>query len=238
MDALAAYLIQHGYWILLLWVLLDQLALPVPALPMILVAGGLAGEGHLSLLLCTVIVVAACLPVNLVWYYLGRYHGNKVLTLMCTVSFEPESCVDNTTASFQRHSTLSLLFSKFIPGLQTLAPPLSGLMGMGIGRFVVLSFAGALVYALVFLLPGYLAHEFLAEIMRVVIDFGTVTASILALAALTWLIWKIVHRVLFARQLKRARIEPEELLRRLRDDSMVQVCDVRQHLEFNAFQYI
>ena len=38
MDALVEPLIQYGYWILLAWVLLDQLALPVPALPMVLAA--------------------------------------------------------------------------------------------------------------------------------------------------------------------------------------------------------
>jgi hypothetical protein len=43
MEVFLEYLIQYGYWILLAWVLLDQLALPVPAMPMILAAGGLAG---------------------------------------------------------------------------------------------------------------------------------------------------------------------------------------------------
>jgi membrane protein DedA with SNARE-associated domain len=65
MDTVAELLIQHGYWILLAWVLLDQLALPVPALPMVLAAGALAGEGHLNLALCLAIVVFACSPANL-----------------------------------------------------------------------------------------------------------------------------------------------------------------------------
>ena len=48
MEVLLEYLTQYGYWILLAWVLLDQLALPVPAMPMILAAGGLAGWGRVS----------------------------------------------------------------------------------------------------------------------------------------------------------------------------------------------
>ena len=43
MEVFLEYLIVYGYWILLAWVLLDQLALPLPAMPMILAAGGLNG---------------------------------------------------------------------------------------------------------------------------------------------------------------------------------------------------
>ncbi len=31
MEALVGYLVEYGYWILLTWVLLDQLAMPIPA---------------------------------------------------------------------------------------------------------------------------------------------------------------------------------------------------------------
>ena len=65
MEVFLEYLIVYGYWILLAWVLLDQLALPLPAMPMILAAGGLAGEGHLDLGVCVAIVVVACMPANI-----------------------------------------------------------------------------------------------------------------------------------------------------------------------------
>ena len=136
MEAIVESLIQHGYWILFAWVLLDQLALPVPALPMLLAAGALAGEGHLNILLCLLLVVFACTPPNLLWYQLGLRQGNKVLTLLCMISLEPDSCIANTTSVFHRYGTASLLFSKFVPGLQTIAPPLAGLLGISFWRFV------------------------------------------------------------------------------------------------------
>ena len=57
METVANLLLQHGYLILFAWVLLDQLGLPIPAEPMLLAAGALAGAGHLSLGVCVVIVV-------------------------------------------------------------------------------------------------------------------------------------------------------------------------------------
>jgi membrane protein DedA with SNARE-associated domain len=237
MDTVAELLIQYGYWILLAWVLLDQIALPAPALPMVLAAGALAGEGHLSLAVCLAIVVFACAPANLFWYWLGKRQGNKVLTLLCIISIEPDTCISSTTSLFHRYGTASLLLSKFVPGLQTIAPPLAGLLGVSFWRFVVVNGVGSLLYGLVFLLPGYWAHEFIAEIGSVVSEYSVVSTVVIGLLALTWLVWKVVHRLLFARTLRGRRIEPLDLQARLEAGEAVQVADLRQRMEFNADPY-
>jgi len=181
------------------------------------------------------IVMVACMPPNLFWYWLGKRHGNKVLTLVCMVSLEPDTCVDSTTSLFNRHGTVSLLFSKFVPGLQTIAPPLAGLLGVRVGRFAVLNGLGALLYALAFLLPGYWAHGFLTEITRVVVEFGSIAGVLLALLVATWLAWKVAHRRLFLRQLRGRRVRPQDLSARMAAGEPLQVVDLRQRMEFNAF---
>jgi len=236
-DAIAQTLIQYGYLILLAWVLLDQLALPVPALPMILAAGALAGEGHLNLGVCIVIVLLACIPANLFWYWLGIRQGNKVLTLICMISLEPDTCVSSTTSLFHRYGTASLLLSKFVPGLQTIAPPLAGLLGVSFWRFMAVNALGSLLYALAFLLPGFWAHEFIAEIGSVVTDYGALSASVIAFLVLGWLVWKIIHRALFLRSLRGSRVQPEDLHSRMAAGERVQIADLRQRMEFNAFPH-
>ena len=188
MEAIVESLIQYGYWILFAWVLLDQLAFPVPALPMLLAAGALAGEGHLNILLCLLIVVLACTPPNLLWYQLGLRQGNKVLTLLCMISLEPDTCISNTTSVFHRYGTASLLVSKFVPGLQTIAPPMAGLLGVSFWRFVAVNGVGSLLYGLVFLLLGYWAHDFIAAIGEVVAQYGTLSALVIGLTVLIWLV--------------------------------------------------
>ena len=153
MEALTEFLIQHGYLVLFAWVFLDQAALPIPAIPIMLGAGAMAGLGHLNVWLCIAIVVVACLPSDAFWYWLGIRKGNKVLTLLCILSFEPDSCVSGTSRLFERYGTTSLLIAKFVPGLQTIAPPVAGLLGIGLWRFLILDAIGALLFALAFVLP-------------------------------------------------------------------------------------
>ena len=234
MDTVIELLVQHGYLILLLWVFLDQLALPVPALPMVLAAGALAGQGHLSLAVCFLIVVIACTPPNLLWYWLGIHQGNKVLTLLCIVELETDKCIDKTTSAFHRYGTVSLLFAKFVPGLQTIAPPMAGLLGVPIGRFMLLDALGSAIYALVLLVPAYFAHESLAEIGAAVADLGSIGLAALLAAVLLWLGWKIARRQVFLKELRATRIEPERLHAALERDEPLQVADLRQRMEFNA----
>jgi membrane protein DedA with SNARE-associated domain len=235
MEALTEFLIQHGYLVLFMWVLLDQLALPMPAIPIMLGAGALAGLGHLDVWLCIVIVVIACVPSDVLWYWLGIRQGNKVLTLLCVLSLEPDSCVSGTTRLFERYGTASLVIAKFVPGLQTIAPPVAGLLGIGAARFLVLDTIGALLYALAFVLPGFWFHDLIAQMAETSAQFGAIVASALGAAAAGYVGYKWSHRQRFLRSLRGKRMAPEELHERLSRGDDLQVVDLRQRLEFNAF---
>ena len=45
LDQAADFLIRHGYLLLFGWVLLEQMGLPIPALPLLIAAGALARAG-------------------------------------------------------------------------------------------------------------------------------------------------------------------------------------------------
>ena len=96
-------LIQHGYVLLFVWVLAEQVGLPLPAMPLLLAAGALAGSGRMDLTLVLGLAVIAALMSDLVWYYLGRSRGSRVLNLLCRISLEPDSCVRRTENIFVRH---------------------------------------------------------------------------------------------------------------------------------------
>src|SRR5262245_39329123 len=114
-DTLQA-LVQYGYLLLFAFALAEQVGLPVPAVPALLGVGALAGRGHMSLPLALVVVVAASLPADLVWYELGRRRGGRVLALLCRISLEPDSCVRRTENLFLQRGRKALLIAKFLPG--------------------------------------------------------------------------------------------------------------------------
>src|SRR5512143_955507 len=135
MNALQ-FLADHGASVLFWVVFVEQIGLPIPAMPLLIAAGALVGSGKMSVATALLIPVVASLPPDMAWYYLGRIKGGKVLGFLCRMSLEPDSCVRSTENLFHQHGPRALLVAKFIPGFSTVAPPLAGIVGMGAASFL------------------------------------------------------------------------------------------------------
>jgi|TARA_Y100000310_G_scaffold322399_1_gene381436 membrane protein DedA with SNARE-associated domain len=228
------FLISYGYVVLFVWVMLDQVGLPLPAVPLLLAAGALAGTGQLSFLAVVVTVVLASLPGDLMWYLMGKARGGKVLNVLCGVSLEPDYCVRNTEALFDRLGLFSLLVAKFVPGLQTLAPPMAGVRRMSLGRFLVLDGLGAVIWAGLYTGIGFAFHSQLETAAAVIAALGAWAGFILAAILLLYVGYKFQQRRVFLRSLRMRRMHPAEVHERLNDDDEVYVIDLRHGYDYEA----
>ena len=131
------FLVNHGAPIVFVAVFLEQMGLPLPVVPLLLAAGALSATGQFSLLFGLGITVLACLIADTFWFYLGRYRGHRVLGLLCRISLEPDSCVRRTQNVFTRYGLRGVVVAKFVPGLGTVAPPLAGMAGVKVSRFLL-----------------------------------------------------------------------------------------------------
>src|SRR4029453_12357701 len=134
------FLARHGSLVLITWVFAEQVGLPIPSMPVLLAAGALAGAGRLSLPASLLYCVLAAIAADSIWYQFGRLRGVQVLHLLCRISLEPDSCVRRTEDAFSSRGARTLLVSKFLPGVNTAAPPLAGGVDMGLVRFLFYAF--------------------------------------------------------------------------------------------------
>jgi membrane protein DedA with SNARE-associated domain len=228
------FVIQHGYLILFVWVVLEQGGLPIPAVPVLLAAGALAGTGQMHLALILGTAVCASLVSDVAWYVLGRRRGSRILHLLCRISLEPDSCVRDTENLFARRGIASLLVAKFIPGLSMVAPPLAGIIRMHPGRFLLLDGLGALLWAGVFAVLGLLFSQQLEEMAGLLARMGSWLLAIILGGLGAYLSWKFVARRRFLRRLRVDRITPEELHQKLAAGEELLIVDLRHPLEFEA----
>lgn len=234
MDEAIQFLIRHGYAVLFVWVGAEQIGLPVPAVPLLLAAGALAGAGQLKLVPALVLVVCASVLADAVWYQIGRRRGSQVLGLLCRISLEPDSCVRRTEDVFARYGVRSLLVAKFVPGLNTAAPPLAGIVGMRPSRFLLFDGLGGLVWAGTFIGLGYLFSHQLGTVAAYALRLGTWLLVLLVGGLIAYIAWKFVERRRFLRELRIARITPEELSRKLEMGEDLVIVDLRHSLDFEA----
>jgi membrane protein DedA with SNARE-associated domain len=221
------WLLQHGYLLLLAGVAAEQLGVPVPAAPLLLAMGALAGYGHFNLVAALALSALAALAADLVWFELGRRRGESILGVLCRVSLEPDSCVRLTHHAFDRYGPASLLFCKFVPGLSTVAPPMAGSSGMSMGRFVLLDLAGSSLWAGAFLTTGWLFRRETERALDVLSQLGMWFFVALFAPLLLWLAWKYAQRRAWFTRDTVPRIRPDELRAMLAEGEPPVIIDLR-----------
>ncbi len=234
MNELIQFILQHGYSLLFLFVLADQIGAPVPAGPMLLAAGALAGLGWIHFLPALLLGVAAALASNLFWYCVGRFRGGSVLSLLCRISLNPESCVRNTASLFSRYGARSLLVAKFVPGLNTIAPPLAGIVRMPLALFLIYDGLGAGIWVGGMIGLGYVFSPQIEVVAESAVRMGFFFGVVLIGGLAAFIGWKYTQRQKFLRQILTARISAAELKEKMERGEELAVFDVRHPMEFHA----
>lgn len=237
MSDFLAFVVQHGEIVLFLYVLADQLGVPIPAAPILLAAGGLAAAGRLSLPGAVGLGVLASLVADLIWYTVGRLGGSRVLGLLCRVSLEPDTCVRRTENVFLRHGVRFLLFAKFVPALGTVGPPLAGIVRVGVLRFAIYSATGAFLWAGAWMAVGYGAGQAVERVVTRAGQVGAILAVALAAVIVGYVVLKWIRRRRFLRSLRIARVSPEDLKARLDTGEKPLIVDLRTTLDVTAAPY-
>lgn len=224
---------RYGVWLLFANVFLEQIGLPVPALPTLILAGSLAFHQSSVLMEFLLASVVACELADFSWYWAGRRFGNRVMRLLCRVSLNPDSCVSETQLRFERWGYGALVIAKFVPGLATIAPPLAGVTRMNVGRFAVYSTIGSLLWIVIGLGAGvWLGPQILALWPQVQHE-GRLIVWVMIVLILLYLAYKFIQRQRFLTTLRMARVGVSELYELIESGAAPIVVDVRSAMARN-----
>jgi membrane protein DedA with SNARE-associated domain/rhodanese-related sulfurtransferase len=217
MPIALVFFIHYAYLIIFLWVLVEQIGIPIPSVPVLLTAGTLSATHRVSWFAITVAMLLACMIADTIWFSLGRRYGNSVLKLLCRLSFEASTCVSKTEGYFTRRGAVTLLFAKFVPGLSTVAAPIAGQTGMSYSRFLAWDLAGSLIWGETFILAGRFFGDLAKKSAPFFAWLGHFAIFIFAAMVLGFLAHRIWKQRKFLQQVRELRLEPSELKAMLDD---------------------
>jgi len=210
-DEIVALLLDHGPTLVFVVTLLSRAGLPLPGGPVLVVAGGLAALGQLSLVVTVLLSLVANLLGDAAWYLGGRSHGYRVLRLLCRISLSPDTCVRQSEDMFERWAGWSLIAAKFVPGVSMVAAPMAGALRMSWRRFLAWDLAAAAAWTGTYLAIGYVLRTQVGLVLDMMASAGPKTAAALGLVAALALALRVVRRrrSLGGRDIER--ITPEQL---------------------------
>jgi membrane protein DedA with SNARE-associated domain/rhodanese-related sulfurtransferase len=211
MSALANWLEHIGVLAVFALVLVEQIGLPLPTYPVLIIAGAWSARGGPPLLQIAAAAVAACLLADLAWYSSGRRYGSRVLRAMCRLSLEPDSCVSDTERLFARFGTRVLVIAKFIPGLGAVTTAMSGVVKAGLAAFLLYAGIGAALWAGSGVALGSIFHDAVDDVFAELTTLGRTGGLLILTLLIAFLALKFWRRHQFFQQLRMSRITVQEL---------------------------
>lgn len=200
---------EYGVLIVFAIVLVEQIGLPIPAYPILIVAGALSVDGDFNWPTVLAAAVLACVISDGFWFRMGRHYGKRILKLLCRISLSPDYCVSQTEDSFTRWGPKMLIVSKFIPGFNTIASPLAGAMGTKYATFLGYSVLGGVLWSGTGIAIGAFFHASIDSVLTTVSDLGSTALMVLLALLCLFIAYKYVERKRFrqATQIERVTVD-------------------------------
>ena len=224
--------LAHAYLVLFAWVFAEQVGLPVPSAPLLIMAGTLTATHRLHLTPVLGSILLGSLLSDVLWYFLGQRYGHRVVRLLCRFTPERNTCVQRTEGYFEKHGASTLLISKFVPALNTMAGAIAGQTGMDFRRFLLFDACGVLLWALAFVVGGRFFGDFLKLHPHALAWFAHFAVTVFALLLLGFVVTRILRRQRSLAEIRTDRLRPEELYAMLQDREPPYIVDLRHPLDY------
>lgn len=152
-----------GYFGIFVLMALESMVIPVPAEVILIPAGYLAYQGHMSISLLIIFAAAGSLLGSLISYYVallvGRKGIEKLVKKYGSFMFIRSSEFERTEGFFRKHGSATIFFSRFVAGVRHLISLPAGFLRMDLKKFSVYTVLGAGIYNAFLVFLGYFAGQ-------------------------------------------------------------------------------
>jgi membrane protein DedA with SNARE-associated domain len=156
LDTLTKLFISYGYWTVFVGVMLENAGLPVPGETILLAAGFFAAGGHFWLPLVMLVAATGAVVGDNIGFAVGHHYGRGFLVRYGKYVFLTPRRLVHINDFFEKHGEKTILVARFITGLRVFAAIFAGASAMRWRVFFIYNVAGAILWAVVITMLGYL----------------------------------------------------------------------------------
>jgi membrane protein DedA with SNARE-associated domain len=196
LQLIEQYMLAYGYWAVFFGVMLENAGLPIPGETILLVGGYFAASRPDQFNLIRVMLTAATGAVigDNIGFAIGHHYGRGFLLRIGRFFFLTPKRFEHMENYFFKHGNKTILVARFITGLRVFAALLAGASRKMPWRvFLAYNVAGAILWAVVITLLGYLFGQSLPLLVKWVGRTGTILlVAAIVIGIIAWRIQR--HR--------------------------------------------
>jgi membrane protein DedA with SNARE-associated domain len=178
-----------------LLVALENVVPPIPSEVVLSMAGYLASEGRMNVVLVWIAATAGSVVGALLLYWLGYALGeDRLKRWLDKVPLVDRSDLEKADRWFERHERGSVLFGRCAPVVRSLVSIPAGANHMRLGLFTVLTAIGSGVWNVLFVGAGYLLGSQWQQVEQYSNYFNYVIYALIIGAVVWWVVKKTRQR--------------------------------------------
>lgn len=163
-------------------ILLETVVPPIPSEAVLGLSGVLIDQGRMSIVPVILFATLGSVLGALFLYAVGRALGpRRSHAFLDRLPLVETHDVDRTFAWFERHGRWAVFLGRMVPIVRSFISVPAGVVRMPLGRFVLLTAAGSLVWNTVLVTLGVAAGDVIEQNLHY-LDYLVVTAVVLAVA--------------------------------------------------------
>lgn len=154
-EQIIHYIQQYSYFIIFLFLFFGIIGIPSPEESLLFLIGVLAAHGQLSMPLGVLFSFLGTYSGMIGGYYAGKLVGFPLINKYGKWIGMSEDKIVKFEGQFKKNSSKTVIMGFFMPGLRQVAPYLSGIFSINLVKYLVITSAGSLLWAITYILLGW-----------------------------------------------------------------------------------
>ena len=181
------YITEYGYWVILLFVMLEDFGVPLPGETVLIAGAVAAGNGQLNIVVVGVIGFVAAISGDNIGFAIGRYGGRALALRWGRYVFLTEERLSKAERFFDGNGGKIITIARFIEGLRQANGIIAGISGMRWRRFMAFNALGAALWVGCWVSVGYFGGAHITTIYDYVTRYSLYALIAGAVAVLAWI---------------------------------------------------
>ncbi|UJZ87797.1 VTT domain-containing protein [Heyndrickxia coagulans] len=195
--SVTSYVDQYGYIVLLLALLLEMIAVPLPGEVLMSYAGYMVHQGQLNWILSILIAATGTSAGMTTAYFIGQRLGSPFLHKYGHFIHLGPAQLEKQSRWFNKYGNKLLLVAYFIPGVRHITGYFSGITKLPFRSFAIFAYSGALIWTSTFISLGKLLgpqwEQFHEAVKKYLVIGGIVSAGLI----IAYYVFRYFHKQIF-----------------------------------------